>query len=238
MKLGFLGTGTISTAVVHALAPLGHEITVSERSRANAAALSAAYPNVCVADNTGVVAAAGVLCLGLMPDTARSLLPRLSFRADQRIISFIADIPLAELATLVSPADVVGLVLPFPAIAHTRSPLIAFPSTPLLEQVFTGHDIFAMDTEAEFAAILAAQAVLSPVVQMLIGASEWAGAQGADRSKTQDFLRSLISASLSTSPLAPLLAALGTDGGYNARLRDHMEASGSLTSLKSGLDAL
>ncbi|WP_439111790.1 NAD(P)-binding domain-containing protein [Lentibacter sp.] len=238
MQLGFLGTGTISTAVVHALAPRAHQITVSERSAANAASLSAAYPNVRVADNAGVVAASQVLCLGLMPDTARSLLPQLTFRADQRIISFIADLPLAELAALVSPAEVVSLVLPFPAIAHTRSPLIAFPGAPLLDDLFREHDIFAMETEAEFSAMLAAQAVLSPVVQMLIEASDWAATQGADKTKAQDFLRSLIGANLSASPLAPLLASLSTEGGYNARLRAHMEASGSFASLKSGLDAL
>jgi len=131
MKIGFLGTGTIATVVVHALAPLGHQITVSERSAANAAALSAAYENVAVASNADVTDAADVLFLGLMPDIARELLPALDFREGQRVISFIADLPLSEVQSMIGPATAESLVLPFPAIAQTRSPIIAFPQSDL-----------------------------------------------------------------------------------------------------------
>lgn len=238
MTLGFLGTGTIATAVVHALAPLGQPILVSERSARHSATLATTYPNVTVASNAGVTAAADVLFLGLMPDTARELLPELSFRAGQRVISFIADLPLAEVQALIGPATAESLVLPFPAIAQTRSPLIAFPESGLVCEIFVGHDVFAMSSEAEFRALLSAQAVLSPVVELLLTASDWAAANGADASKAQDFLRRLIASNLEASPLAPLLASLATEGGYNARLRAHMDSAGSFTALKNGLDAL
>lgn len=238
MTLGFLGTGTISTAVVHALAPLGHKITVSERSASNAAALSAAYDNVTVAPNADVTTAADVLFLGLMPDAAREALPTLPFREGQRVISFIADLPLAEVQALIGPATADCLVLPFPAIAQTRSPLIAFPQSDLVTEIFAAHDVFAMGSEAEFKAMLAAQAVLSPVVQMLLTTSDWAASQGADATKAQDFLRSLIAANLTASPLAPLLQSLSTEGGYNARLHAHMDAADCFKALKDGLDAL
>ena len=238
MKIGFLGTGTIATAVVHALAPLGHLITVSERSEANAAMLSAAYENVAVASNADVTAAADVLFLGLMPDIAREVLPALTFREGQRVISFIADLPLSEVQSLIGPATAESLVLPFPAIAQTRSPLIAFPQSALVSDIFAAHDVFNMKTEAEFRAMLSAQAVLSPVVQMLLTAADWAADKGAEATKAQDFLRSLIAANLSASPLAPLLQSLSTEGGYNARLHAHMDKADSFTDLKSGLEAL
>ena len=238
MKIGFLGTGTIATAVVHALAPLGHLITVSERSEANAAMLSAAYENVAVASNADVTAAADVLFLGLMPDIAREVLPALPFREGQRVISFIADLPLSEVQSLIGPATAESLVLPFPAIAQTRSPLIAFPQSALVSDIFAAHDVFNMETEAEFRAMLSAQAVLSPVVQMLLTAADWAADKGAEATKAQDFLRSLIAANLSASPLAPLLQSLSTEGGYNARLHAHMDKADSFNDLKSGLDAL
>lgn len=238
MKIGFLGTGTIATAVVHALAPLGHQITVAERSAANAAMLSAAYENVAVASNADVTAAADVLFLGLMPDIAREVLPALTFREGQRVISFIADLPLSEVQSLIGPATAESLVLPFPAIAQTRSPLIAFPQSALVSDIFAAHDVFNMETEAEFRAMLSAQAVLSPVVQMLLTAADWAADKGAEATKAQDFLRSLIAANLSASPLAPLLQSLSTEGGYNARLHAHMDKADSFTALKSGLEAL
>ncbi|MFY9466111.1 MAG: pyrroline-5-carboxylate reductase, partial [Lentibacter algarum] len=138
----------------------------------------------------------------------------------------------------IGPATAESLVLPFPAIAQTRSPLIAFPQSALVSDIFAAHDVFNMETEAEFRAMLSAQAVLSPVVQMLLTAADWAADKGAEATKAQDFLRSLIAANLSASPLAPLLQSLSTEGGYNARLHAHMDKADSFTDLKSGLEAL
>jgi pyrroline-5-carboxylate reductase len=57
MRIGVIGCGTIASAVVHGIAGDGHQITVSERSSRYADALAAAYDNVTVADNQGVVKA-------------------------------------------------------------------------------------------------------------------------------------------------------------------------------------
>lgn len=238
MNLGFLGTGTIATAVVHALAPFEHNILVSERSAANAATLSTRYASVKIATNAEVVSGSDVVFLGLMPDAAREILHRLSFRAEQKVISFIADIPLAELVSLIAPAKAECLVLPFPAIAKTRSPLIAMPHSNLVHDLFSAHDVFTMDSEEEFAAFLSAQAVLSPAAKLVSEAAAWAAAKGADQAKAEEFLRSLVSANLSSSNLDDLLAALNTEGGYNARLREHMAANGTFETLKNGLSKL
>lgn len=238
MRLGFIGTGTISTAVVHALAPKGHEIIVSERSATNAEALSQAYENVRIGTNAEVVAGADILFLGLMPEHVAQALIGLPFRAGQQMISFVADTPLSEVAALIAPAKVETLVLPFPAIAKTRSPLIAHPPSKLAEDIFSDHDVFSARTPAEFQALLRAQAVLSPVAQMLAEAATWAGEQGADAGNTEAFLRALVASNLSANALSPLLKSLSTEGGYNARLREHLEASGTYTALRDGLDKL
>ncbi len=238
MNLGFIGTGTIATAVVHALAPEGHSIIVSERSEANANALAAQYKNVDVGSNAAVTAASDVLFLGLMPDHTEAALTGLPFRKTQRIISFIADMPLAKIAALTSPATVETLVLPFPAIAKTRSPLIAFPHSQLADEIFQNHEVFSMSSDAEFKAFLAAQAVLSPIAQMLSEATGWAATQGADAVKTEGFLRALVSSNLTAEALAPLLKSLSTEGGYNARLRQHLDTTGAYKSLREGLTQL
>lgn len=238
MHLGFIGTGTISTAVVHGLAPAGGLITVSERSAKNAASLATAYENVSIAPNAGVVAAADVLFIGLLPDHVESALAGLPFRAGQRIISFMADVPLERLAALCAPATVEALVLPFPAIAQTRAPLTVFPQSALVEEIFSAHDVFTMESEAEFAAFLRAQAALSPVAALLADAAQWAGENGADAAKAEAFLRALVASNLTALDLPDLLQALSLPGGYNARLRQHMEDNGLDEALRAGLSAL
>ena len=55
---------------------------------------------------------------------------------------------------------------------------------------------------------------------------------------TLDILRTLIASSLADMESNALVQALNTPGGYNQRLRLHMEASGMGQALVAGLDAL
>jgi len=238
MKLGFIGTGTIATAVVRGLAPEGHEIIVSERSRTNSAALAAEHENVTAAPNAQVVEAAEAICIALLPEHLDTALGGLPFREGQRILSFMADVPLERLQALCAPATVEGLVLPFPAIAHGRAPLLAWPRSELAEALFANHDLFTLQSAEEFKALLSAQAVLSPAATLVATAADWAAGQGADADTAEAFLRSLVAANLSASTLESLLAALDTPGGYNARLRDHMEEAGMPAALRAGLSGL
>ena len=96
MKIGVIGTGTIASAVVRGIAGDGHDIAVSERGAARAADLARAFDNVSVHDNAGVVAASDVIFLGLMAEAAGEILAGLSFRAGQRVISFMAGASLEE----------------------------------------------------------------------------------------------------------------------------------------------
>lgn len=89
MRLGFLGCGTIASAVVRGLAGKGHQITVSERSKAHSAMLAKAFGDVTAAGNQAVIDASDVIFLGLLAETAEGILKELAFREDQRVISFM-----------------------------------------------------------------------------------------------------------------------------------------------------
>lgn len=235
MKLGFIGTGTITSAVVQGLAPEGHEIIVSERSRAKSKALAEAYGNVTAAPNAQVVEEAEAICIALLPEHVDTALGGLPFREGQRILSFMADVPLGRVQALCAPATVEAVVLPFPAIAHRRAPLLAWPRSELAEALFANHDLFTMQSAEEFKALLSAQAVLSPAATLVATAADWAAGQGASADTAEDFLRKLVAANLSASSLGALMDALNTPGGYNARLREHMEQAGMPAALRAGL---
>lgn len=239
MRLGFLGTGTIATAVVQGIAEDGHQITVSRRSEARSAALARAHAAVTVAEAQEVIDRSEVVFLGLMAETAAQVLPGMEFHAGQKVISFMAGATLDEVAVLVRPAEAVAVMMPFPAIAQGGSAIMMQGDPEIVETLFGARNrVFVVRDSAELQAYLAAQAVLSPVTAMVGQAADWLGARVADPAQGEAFLRVLVSSSLEQSDCAALLEALNTPGGYNQRLRLAMEAAGMGATLKDGLDTL
>ncbi|UWQ54058.1 NAD(P)-binding domain-containing protein [Leisingera caerulea] len=239
MRLGFLGCGTITSAVVRGLAGRGHRITVSERSRAQSTALATEFGDVTVAGNQAVVDASDVVFLGLMAEAAEGILSGLVFREEQQVISFMAGAGLDRIADLTVPARAAAVMMPFPGIAQGGSPIMALGDTRLVERIFgPGNRVFALKDEAELNAYLCAQAVLSPVARMVNDAADWLGERVQDRTQAEAFLRILVASSLEKSGCADLIEALNTPGGYNQRLRQHMQEAGMCRDLVAGLDML
>lgn len=239
MRIGVIGTGTIASAVVQGIAGDGHTITVSRRSAANAARLEAAYASVSVADNQQVLDQSDVVFIGLMPDVAPAVLGALRFRADQQVISFMADVPLAALAPMVAPAAQVSVMIPFPAIATGGSVIMTLGEAATIHSLFGArNDIFALASQQELGAFVCAQAVLSPAVKMVQDAAGWLGARVSDPQEAERFLRLLVASGLMGGTCDQTLAALDTPGGYNQRLREHMVDSGCSDALRRGLDQL
>lgn len=224
MRIGVIGTGIIAMAVVRGLAEDGHSFVVSRRSAANSAALASECANVQVAENRQVLDESDVILLGLMAETARMVLPGLTFRPDHQIVSLMAGIPLSEIARLVAPAPAAALMIPFPSIADGGSPILAQGDTGLIRTLFGMRNrIIEPDGDAELAAYLCAQAVLSPVVQMVADAAGWLGARVSQTDQGEAFLRHLIASNLRNSDSA----APGDD-----------EQAGISQALAAGLDAL
>ncbi|AHD02263.1 NAD(P)-binding domain-containing protein [Leisingera methylohalidivorans] len=239
MRLGFLGCGTIASAVVRGLAGKGHQITVSERSKAHSAMLAKAFGDVTAAGNQAVIDASDVIFLGLLAETAEGILKELAFREDQRVISFMAGADLCRVAELTAPAEAASVMIPFPGIALGGSPVMVLGDTALVGWIFEPDNrVFALQDGAELNAYLSAQAVLSPAVRLVGDAAEWLGNRVSDKAQGEAFLRMLVSTSLQASGCAELIDALNTPEGYNQRLRLHMEKAGLRTSLAEGLSAI
>ena len=70
MRLGFIGTGDITRAMVRGLAGQGHQILISPRNATIAATLAAEVPGVSIASNEEVVAGSDVVFLCLLARVA------------------------------------------------------------------------------------------------------------------------------------------------------------------------
>jgi len=239
MRIGVIGTGTISSAVVESIAQDGHQICVSERSAANSARLAAQYDCISAAPNQAVLDQTDTIFIALMPEVAAKILGTLRFHSGHRVISFMAGVSMDVLSSITAPAHVEAVMLPFPNIAQKGSPILVRGNTGTIKTLFGGtNSIVELANDTDLAAYLCAQAVLSPAVQMVSDAATWLSGRVEDAHQAQGFLRALVGTNLLGAECAPLLTALDTPGGYNQRLREHMVKQGMRTDISDGLDAL
>lgn len=239
MRIGVIGCGTIASAVIRGIAEDEHQITVSERSASHANALADTYGNVSIADNQGVLDESDVIFIGLMAQVAQDVLGALRFRDGQRVISFMADVTLDQVNAMVLPARAVAVVMPFPGISSGGTPVMMQGDASLVGRLFGARNsLFPLKDDNEMAAYLCAQAVLSPIARLVNDAAEWLEERVSDKQQGEAFLRALVASNLSDTESAALIEALNTPGGYNQRLRLHMEASGMRDALASGLKHL
>ena len=244
-RIGFIGTGEIAAAMVAGLTGRGHQISVSERNGAMAAALAAQFSDVTIATNEQVVSDSDTVFLCLLADVAREVLPNLPFRDDQRVISVMVDVALAELRTLCAPVNEIAITIPLPSIAVGGSALPVYPDSMALRSLFGDTDmIIPCGSEDALNAHFAATALASPILDQMCEGARWLAALTGDQTASEQyvvtvfagFLRSMIE-NPETS-FEDLLDSLATEGGLNATLRTHMRDTGAVDALSEGLDAL
>lgn len=238
MRLGFLGTGEITAAMVRGLEGQGHSILVSPRNAQVAAAL-AELPGVAIAPNDQVVANSDVVFLCLLARVAEDVLPGLPFRAVQTVISVMVDAPLARLRSLCAPATDIAITIPLPPIAQGGCPLPVYPDSPVLHALFGARNlILPQPSEAALNAHLGASALCSPILDQLLTATDWLAGHTGNRAAAEAHIAAMIRAYLperaAEGDLAAALKKLSTEGGLNATLRAAMAPAKE--TLRNGLD--
>lgn len=241
-RVGFIGAGEIASAMVHGLTGQGHTILVSERGAEIAACLSA-LSDVDVATNQGVVDGVDIVVICLLKDVAHAVLPTLNFRANQRVISVMADVPLVQLQTLVSPVQDIEITIPLPFVATGECPLPVYPVAKAVSEIFGANNpVFTVKSEDALNAHFAVTAMASVAFSQAQEAAKWLGELTDDPRAAEQYVTAMLGGFFNGLPvdadgqLAAALDALNTEGGLNQTLRAHMEQHGTLDDLRGGLD--
>jgi pyrroline-5-carboxylate reductase len=235
MKLGFLGTGALTTALVSGLRSRGvsHEIYLSPRSETTSAMLAARYPNIVRAQsNTSVTESSDLVFLAMRPTQVEAALEGVSFRKGQVVVSFVTGLSLQEIAIL-APRSSVCRVLPLPTVEYGRGPIICYSTPHVVTDLFSQlGDVIPVDTEHELQALGCVSGFMSTYFELQQSLACWLEEQGVSRRNASVYVRSMFAGLANTAMHTPfegqseLSARHETKGGLNERVRRHLREQG------------
>jgi len=233
MEIGFVGTGTISEAMVHGLQTLraAPMIVVSPRSEAISRGLAARYPNVRRAASNAEAAAAEMVVLGMRPTQVEEALAGIAFRRDQLVVSLVAGLSLADVQAL-APRSRVDRAIPMPGIARGDGPITVFPGQPELVALLQPlGDLIVAPTEPSLN-MGGVTGFMSSYFELQRTLIERATAAGIPKDDARRYVVSLLSMLAATARDSPdelfddLVTEHQTKGGLNERVRAHLLAEG------------
>lgn len=248
-SIGFLGVGTISEAMVRAMASRTDStdlLLLSPRSEERSQRLASEF-DACERreSNQAVIDASDIVVLGMRPQQVDEALADLRFRDDQIIASLIAGTPPSGIAPLVAPAARVCQLIPLPAIALRRGPLVIAPPLPEVVTALTGlGEIVELEDESLIRTLSCASAFMSTYYEMQNALIDWITAQGIDEPTASRYIRAELDGLAAVGWATPdterrdLPHEHQTRGGLNERVRARLLEAGWFDELVTTIDGV
>lgn len=183
MRLGFIGTGGITTILVNGFLAKdkGLEIVVSPRNAEYAGRLVEQYPaNVRIAaNNQEVVDQSETIFLCVKPEKAEEAIKPLIFGKKHKVINLVAGLSLDTLHSWIGDVNFLVHTIPLSFAAHGYGPIVLYPDEPearkLLQLI---GEVFVADTYEDvliFQAITSVQASFYTLLDRIV---DWATEKG------------------------------------------------------------
>ncbi|NBI09927.1 hypothetical protein D1641_07835 [Colidextribacter sp. OB.20] len=230
--LGFIGTGTLTTALVTGFcaraAETPYPIVLSPRSRKNSERLRAAYPGrVTVAESMQEVTdRSDWVMLAVLPGAGEEVCRSLRFRPDHKVINFMSDKTLPQIREWIGDTAVLCHMVPLTFNAFCDGPIVLSPPNGEAAEIF-GHIGKVVQLEERYhAAVLAAvTGCVAPFFTLMDTLSQWSASQGVPRELAAQYVTSFFgavcqeAAGLDAEGLHRM-AATATPGGINYMVKD------------------
>lgn len=247
-RIGFIGTGSITEAVIQGLAASDGrpaQVVVSPRNAETAARLAAHYSFVRVAaDNQDVLDTCDVVCLAVRPQIALDVLAGLRFSARHHVLSFIATFRMDRLAALLPDVARITRLAPLPMVARGLGTTIIHPADPLAARLFDQVGLgLEVEDESAFDVLFAATALMGSFFTMLHTQGEWLQANGVDSATARSYLGSFYSGLSSVAKdtdtsFTELAKEFSTRGGLNEQMIQDLAERGAFGAFGPALDRI
>lgn len=245
-RLGFIGTGAITAFFIEGLIASGRKnpIIVSPRSEKTSEELAARFETVRRASSNAEVARdSDIIFLAMRPAQVEEALQGVEFRPDQIVCSFVTGLLVPDLERI-APASTVCRVLPLPAIAIRKGPIIHYPQVPEIMQLIEGlGDIVLPASEAELVTLGGVSGFMSTFLELQAALTDWLTERDVSEEAARLYTRSIFSglsetALHSPTPLRELADGHETRGGLNERTRKYLLEHGWFDAVADALNAV
>jgi pyrroline-5-carboxylate reductase len=196
MRLGFIGTGKIASSVITGICNSKisfKKILVSPRNRNVAQRLKRKFRKVSIAkNNQEIINACNWVFLAVTPKVGKKIIPNLKFRSNQKVISFIATINLAQLKRVIGKKVKIVRAIPLPPISIRKGPVPIFPPNKKVRNFFNklGTTV-EIGNEKLSKNFWATSGMYASFYELLSIMSNWLVKRGIKRDKAQKYVTSL-----------------------------------------------
>jgi len=196
MKLGFIGTGKITSSVVTGICKSNisfKKIILSPRNRNVAKRLQRQFKKVSIAkNNQEIVNSCNWIFLAITPTVGQKIIKNLKFKAGQTIVSFISTMTLPQLKKAIKVKAIIVRAIPLPPISLKKGPVPMYPPNKKVKFFFnklgTAIEISNEKLSKNF---WSTSGMMAPFYELLSTMSNWLAKRGVKRDKAQKYITSL-----------------------------------------------
>ena len=249
MRLGFIGTGKIASSVITGVCTSKisfKKILISRRNKNTAQKLKKRFRKVYIAkSNQEIIDKCNWVFLAITPKVGKKILPKLKFRSNQKVISFIATINLVQLKKIIGRKIKIFRAIPLPPISIKEGPV---PISPPNKQIKSFFDKIGTTVEVKNETLSknfwATSAMMAPFYEILKVLSDWLTKRGIKRNEAQKYITSLFVAlsvdsfNNSVKHLKHLVKDSQTPGGLNEQAVKQLRKAGFYRTLEKSLNSI
>ena len=249
MILGFLGTGRIASSVIEGIFKSKlkiKKIYISPRNKIIAKKLSKRFKKVTISrNNQQLINKSNWVFLAVTPKVGNKILKTLNFKKNQKIVSFISTINLAQLKKAIGKKVKIVRAIPLPPISIRKGPIPICPPDRQLKSFFNqlGTTV-EIKNEKSSINFWATSGMMAPFYELLKILSDWLVKRGIKRHEAQKYITSLFvalsedSAINSKKDLKYLVKDSQTPRGLNEQAVKQLRKAGFYRNLETSLNGI
>ena len=196
MRLGFIGTGKITSSVVTGICRSKItfiKILLSPRNKNVARKLKKKFKKVSIArNNQEIVNSCNWIFLAVTPLIGQKIIKNLKFRSSQTIVSFISTMTLSQLKKAIKVKAKIVRAIPLPPISLRKGPVPVFPPNKRVKSFFNklGTTV-EINNEKLSKNFWSTSGMMAPFYELLSTMSNWLVKRGVKRDNAQKYITSL-----------------------------------------------
>ncbi|MDA9652669.1 pyrroline-5-carboxylate reductase [bacterium] len=196
MKLGFIGTGRITSAVVTGICSSNisyKNIIISHRNRSISNSLKNRFKKITISkNNQEIINSCDWIFLSVTPTVGNKIIKDLKFKSSQTIISFISTITLAQLKKAIKVKAKIVRAIPLPPISFKKGPVPICPPNKKVKDFFNkiGTTVEIKDEKLSIN-FWSTSGMMAPFYELLRVMTDWLVKRGVKRNNANKYITSL-----------------------------------------------